>query len=159
MLQKNTFSLFRKPELSCLHALSFISLVALILFISTTNVYSAQVTIAWNQNSEPDVGGYKIHSGPSSGNYNNVINVGNQTSYTFPDLVEDQTYYFVATAYDTSNNESGYSAEMVYNVPDITPPNSSISINNGAESTNSTSVTLSLSSDDNVGVTGYYLLF
>jgi hypothetical protein len=43
------------------------------------------------------------------------------------------------------------------NDDDTTPPNSSISINNGAESTNSTSVTLSLSSDDNVGVTGYYL--
>ena len=36
-------------------------------------------------------------------------------------------------------------------------PDSSVSINNGAESTNSISVTLSFSSDDAVGVTGYYL--
>ncbi len=55
MLQKNAYSPFRKPELSCLHALSFISLVVLILFIATTNVYSSQVTRAWSQNTESDL--------------------------------------------------------------------------------------------------------
>jgi len=69
MLQNNTYSSFRKPELSSLHALSFISLVALILFIATTNVCSAQITLAWNPNTEPDLAGHKIYSGPSSGNY------------------------------------------------------------------------------------------
>ena len=116
MLQSNTFSLFRKLEISCLHSLSFISLVVLILFITITNVYSAQVRLAWNQNTESDLAGYKLYSGPSSGNYDNVYVVGNQTSYTIQDLVEGQTYYFAVTAYDKSNNESGYSAEEVYTV-------------------------------------------
>ena len=84
MLQKNTYSLFRKPELSSLYALFFISLVALILFISTTNVYSAQVTLAWDPNTEPYFAGYKIYSGPSSRNYDSVNDVGNQASYTYP---------------------------------------------------------------------------
>ncbi|KKK49750.1 hypothetical protein LCGC14_3131900, partial [marine sediment metagenome] len=46
---------------------------------------------------------------------------------------------------------------VIINDVDITPPNSSIIINDGAESTNSTSVTLSFSSQDDVGVTGYYV--
>ena len=88
MLQKSTYSPFRKFELSCLYTLSFISFVALIFFVVTTNVYSAQVTLAWDANTEPDVAGYKIYSGTSSGNYDNVIDVGNQTNGTIQNLVE-----------------------------------------------------------------------
>ncbi|MHC4269004.1 MAG: fibronectin type III domain-containing protein, partial [Planctomycetota bacterium] len=117
MLQNNTFSLFRKLETSCLHTLSFISLVILTLFISTTNVYSAQVMFGWNQNTESDLAGYKIYIGPSSGNYNNVNDVGNQTNYTIQNLILGQTYYVAVTAYDALNNESSYSAESVYTVP------------------------------------------
>ena len=117
MLQKNTFSPFRKPELSSLHALPFIFILALILFISTTNVYSAQVTLVWIPNTESDLAGYKVYYGNSSGNYDTNVDVGNQTSYTFSGLVSAKTYYIVATAYDTSGNESTYSDEAVYNVP------------------------------------------
>jgi len=122
MLQRNTYSLFRKPKLSSIHALSFISLVALILFISTTNVYSAQVTVEWNPNTEADIAGYQISSGPSSGNYDNFNAVVTQTSDTIQNLEEGQTYYIAARAIDTSNNKSDYSAEVVYTVPNNQPP-------------------------------------
>jgi hypothetical protein len=88
MLQNNTFSPFKKLKLSCLLALSFISFAALVLFIATTNVYAAQVIWVWNPNTEPDLAGYKIYSGSSSGNYDTVNDVGNQTSYTIQNLVE-----------------------------------------------------------------------
>ncbi len=117
MLQKNTYSLSRKLELSCLRALSFIFILALILFISITNAYSAQVTLEWDPNTEPDFAGHKIYSGPSSRNYDSVNDVGNQTSYTIQNLVEGQTYYIAVTAYNTFNTESDYSAEVVYTVP------------------------------------------
>jgi hypothetical protein len=42
-------------------------------------------------------------------------------------------------------------------IADTAAPNCSISINGGASSTNSTAVSLALSSTDNVGVAGYYL--
>jgi hypothetical protein len=42
-------------------------------------------------------------------------------------------------------------------IADTTAPNCSVSINGGASSTNSTTVTLVLSATDNVGVTGHYL--
>jgi fibronectin type 3 domain-containing protein len=120
----NTLSQFRKPGLSCLPALFFISLVTLILLISSTNVYSAQATLTWDPNSESDLAGYKVYYGNSSENYDTNIDVGNQTSYTISGLVDGNAYYFAATAYDTSSNESGYSEEVVYTAPiiDTTPP-------------------------------------
>ena len=158
MLQKNTYSPFRKPELSSIHALFFISLVALILFISTTNVYSAQVSLVWNPNTEPDLAGHKIYSGPSSGNYDSVNDVGNQTSYTIQNLVEGQTYYIAVTAYDTFNSESGYSAEVAYTVPilDLTAPSTPTPTSFQATTISTSQINLSWNaSSDNIGVTGY----
>ncbi len=108
----------------------FISLVALILilFLCTSNVYSAQATLYWNPNSESDLAGYKIYYGYSSRSYSSSIDVRKKTSYTISNLEEGVTYYFAATAYDKRKNESGYSNEVSYDVPitslsgDTTPP-------------------------------------
>ncbi len=156
MLQKNTVSPFRKSELFCLHALSFISLVALILFIATTNAYSAHVTLAWSSNTEPDLAGYKIYTGPSSGNYDNVHDVGNETNYTIQNLTEGQTYFIALTAYNTLNNESGYSESVVYTVPilDLTTPSTPTSLQATTISTSQIDLSWNASSD-NIGVTGY----
>lgn len=81
---------------------------------------AAEVDLAWNPNTESDLAGYKVYYGPTTGNYDNVNDVGDvgsETTYTIKDLVEGQTYYIAVTAYDTSNNESGYSVEVVYAVP------------------------------------------
>ncbi len=58
-----------------------------------------------------DLAGYKIHYGTTSGTYIEVIDVGNVTAYTVESLA-DGTYYFAATAYDTSGNVSDYSNEV-----------------------------------------------
>jgi len=99
-------------------------LLLLILVILTTafNSSAADVTIAWDANSDPDLAGYKFFYGASSGNYSFSKDVGNTTSYTVANLAEGETYYFAAKAYDTSNNESDYSIELVYTLP---APNSS----------------------------------
>lgn len=52
------------------------------------------------------VSGYKIYYGTEPGNYNTVLNVGNVTSFTVPNLTANTTYYFVVTAYDTAGVES-----------------------------------------------------
>lgn len=59
-----------------------------------------------------DLVGYKIHYGTASGVYDHSIDVGNVTTYALAGLTKGQTYYVVATAYDTSGNESGYSNEF-----------------------------------------------
>lgn len=58
-----------------------------------------------------DLVGYKIYYGTTSGNYTEVIAVGNVTTYKVEGL-QPGTYYFALTAYDTSGNESGYSNEV-----------------------------------------------
>lgn len=81
-----------------------------------------QVTLAWDANTEPDLAGYRIWYGQSSGMYGppTPINVGNVTTYTVNGLSSGVTYYFAATAYDTLGNESGYSNEVAYAPPAIT---------------------------------------
>jgi hypothetical protein len=59
-----------------------------------------------------DLGGYRIYYGRSSGTYDHSIDVGNVTIYTLTGLTPGQTYYVAAVAYDTSNDQSGYSNEV-----------------------------------------------
>lgn len=85
---------------------------ALLLFLHPPKVYSAQMTLAWDPNTEPDLGGYKVYYGTSSGTYGVPLNVGNGTDYTLTGLIEGQVYYIAVTAYDKSGNESVYSNEV-----------------------------------------------
>ena len=93
---------------------SFVALTLGLILVPAIAYALADVTLAWDANSEPDVTGYKLHYGTTSGNYTNHINVGNITQYTVPDLQEGTTYYFAATAYDVNDLESDYSAEVVH---------------------------------------------
>jgi len=63
-------------------------------------------------NTEPDLAGYKVFYGPTSQGYGTAINVGNVTSYTVTGLTAGKTYFLAVRAYDTSNNESGFSNEV-----------------------------------------------
>jgi len=66
---------------------------------------AAQVTLAWDANTEPDLAGYKLYYGLSSGSYEFSVDVGNQTSYSRSGLLDGQIHYFAATAYNVSLNE------------------------------------------------------
>ncbi|KHE90273.1 MAG: fibronectin type III domain-containing protein [Candidatus Scalindua rubra] len=79
--------------------------------------YLSQVTLTWDPNTEEDLAGYKLHYGTSSGNYNTVVNAGNQSYYTLSNLVSGQTYYISVTSYDLSGNDSTNSSEIIYTVP------------------------------------------
>ena len=101
-------------------AISALALICCLLPALT--MAAGSVTISWNANAESDLAGYRIYYGASSGNYSNVVTVGNATAYTFNSLNGGATYYFVVAAYDDSGNESGYSAEVSATVIDTTPP-------------------------------------
>ncbi len=79
--------------------------------------YAATVELEWDSNTEPELAGYKIYWGTSSGNYSSSKDVGKTTIYTISGLDEDKTYYFAATAYDGSKNESSYSNQVSFTVP------------------------------------------
>ena len=84
----------------------------------------ATLTVAWDKNQESNVTGYRVHYGTSRGNYQYKVDVGNSTSCSISGLGEGTTYYFAATAYDTGNNESGFSEELSYTIsnPPQPPP-------------------------------------
>lgn len=84
----------------------------------TVNVnYLSQVTLTWAPNTEADLAGYKLYYGTVSGNYDTVVNAGNQAYYTLSGLVSGQVYYISVTSYDLSGNESANSNEVLYTVP------------------------------------------
>ncbi len=98
----------------------FIALITYITLISTA--FAGTLTISWNRNTEPDIAGYKIYYGTSSGNYPNVITIndtnnnGGQTQYTISGLLEGQTYYLAMKAFDRGNNESAFSQEIIQTI-------------------------------------------
>ncbi len=102
-----------------------------LLFSVSTVVFGQQsdvVKLGWDANTESDLAGYKIYTGTVSGTYTNIIDVHNVTEFTIPNLTVDTTYFFAATAYDSSGNESGYSNEISYLVVDTIPPSAIITL-------------------------------
>jgi len=94
---------------------SFLILVAvsiLIPFFHGTNVFSAQITLAWDPNTEPDLAGYKVYYGTASRVYGSPISVGKVTTYILVGLTQGQNYFYSVTARDTSGRESEYSNEV-----------------------------------------------
>ncbi|OPY91640.1 MAG: Fibronectin type III domain protein [Syntrophus sp. PtaU1.Bin208] len=103
-----------------------LSSLTLVLFallsLLMTAAHAAQVTVAWDANADPAVTGYRVHYGTAPGNYTSHVDVGNATSCVISGLLEGLTYYFAATAYDGSGNESDYSASVGYTVPQAPAP-------------------------------------
>jgi len=64
------------------------------------------VTLNWDPNFEPDIAGYKLRYGTTSGTPSQTIDVGNTTTATVSDLNYSTTYYFTVTAYNTAGLES-----------------------------------------------------
>jgi len=97
----------------------FLLSVTLVFLLNPGPVYAGQATLSWvapstNEDGTPltDLGGYKIYYGTVSGTYTQNVDAGNVTTYTFNNLTDVQTYYFVATAYNTARFESSYSNEI-----------------------------------------------
>lgn len=107
--ERGPFLLFSRIRL-------FFLLVSSVVFLPSLG-QPAQVTLAWDNSPSPNVIGYKIYSGASSGNYSQSTNVGLTNSYTVTNLTEGQAYYFAATAIGTGGLESAYSNEINYIVP------------------------------------------
>lgn len=78
---------------------------------------SHSVTLTWNTSADPTVAGCNIYYGVSSGNYTNMVNAGNVTNTTISGLIAGVTYYFAATAYDSTGAQSDYSNEAICTVP------------------------------------------
>jgi chitinase len=125
------------------------------LFLSAT-AFAGPVTLAWDAVSAPELAGYRLYYGYSSGGYSVTLDVGNFTTAAVSGLDVGRTYYFAATAYDVYGDESNFSNEVSYVVPaaDSTPPTVAItSPAGGALVPKKSTVTINATASDNVGVT------
>ena len=92
-------------------ALVIAVIVASFLSLASQAEATGSVTLHWDQNVEPDIAGYHLLYGITSGSYTEQIDVGNTTTATVPGLA-DGTYFFVVTAYNTVAVESPPSNEV-----------------------------------------------
>jgi hypothetical protein len=84
--------------------------------LASLRLFGAQVTLAWDANTETDIVGYKVWYSSSSST-NTSMDVGKVTSATLPNLSDGTTYTFFATAYNSAGLESGPSTALTYTTP------------------------------------------
>lgn len=78
---------------------------------------TGSVTLAWNPSTSANIASYKIYYGMASQAYTQSVPVAGSTNVVITGLTENITYYFAATAVDSSGNESPFSNETSYSVP------------------------------------------
>jgi endonuclease I/fibronectin type 3 domain-containing protein len=81
------------------------------------------VDVDWSDNGEGDLSGYNVFRSETNGGPYTQLNVSQLGSSFYSDtaVTGGTTYYYVATAVDTSGNESGFSFE-VFGTPTGSPP-------------------------------------
>jgi hypothetical protein len=75
------------------------------------------ITLGWQASSDPTIAGYNVYYGTVSQQYTNEIPVGDANSVTINGLVPGVTYYFAATSYNSQNQQSAFTPEISYTVP------------------------------------------
>jgi len=79
---------------------------------SVADGWAKDITLEWDPNTEPDLGGYIVHYGTESGIYDHSLDVGNFTSAVISGLDENTQYYFAISAYNIDGLSSALSNEV-----------------------------------------------
>jgi len=98
---------------------SIILLLALCGCAALSGMAQGSVTLEWNHSPSTEAVGYHIYFG-QHGVARRVINVGYVTNVVVTGLDLATTYYFYATAYDSSGVESDFSNEVTHTTPSNT---------------------------------------
>jgi len=77
------------------------------------------VNLSWTASTSQNISGYNIYRGIKSGGPYSKINpvLNASTVYTDTTVADGQTYYYVATAVNSSNEESAYSNQTTAVIP------------------------------------------
>jgi Fibronectin type III domain len=82
-----------------------------------TRADASSLAIAWNPNTEQNLGGYVVAYGTASGRDDVRIDVGRTTSWTFSSAIPGSRYYFRVYAYNTQGIWSAPSNEVSATAP------------------------------------------
>lgn len=96
-------------------------IVVLALIASVDRVSAGTVWLTWHRSSDTKVVGYKIYYGAASHIYTANLAVGNVTNASITGLAEGTTYYFAARSSLAAGDESAFSNETSYQVPNPPP--------------------------------------
>jgi len=90
-----------------------IACLALVLLLSPGSVTALDVMLAWDANTEPGIGGYRVfmRQGGESYYYKRPEWIGRRTSCTILNLDDETNYCFVVRAFGNTGTESGDSNE------------------------------------------------
>jgi len=105
----------KTSPLRCLISLS----VFLLIMILSRAASADSITLTWDRNQEPDIGGYIIYWGNSSRDYTEAATVYDtatspvERNYVVEGLEEGTTYYFALKAFDLAGQASDFSDEIV----------------------------------------------
>jgi len=72
----------------------------------------ASIEIAWEQNSEADLAGYRLYRAVGDGDFERIAEVSQIPSYSDHAVEAGKTYRYVVSAFDQSGNESARSAAV-----------------------------------------------
>ena len=111
-----------KPRVRCRRILWVLITAALLLGICPVAATAGSLSLAWDDNTEADLAGYKVYIGTASQTFSQIVDVGHVTAFTVTDLQEGETYYSAVTAYDIYMNESDFSNEVSTTIPVTAPP-------------------------------------
>jgi fibronectin type 3 domain-containing protein len=80
---------------------------------------SHSVSLTWTASTSSSVVGYNVYRATTSGGPYAKVNGSSvaATAYSDGSVASGQTYYYVATAVDSSNSESAYSTQAKSIVP------------------------------------------
>ena len=81
------------------------------IFIPIDKAAAVQITLAWDENQEADLAGYKLYIGNAPRHYQTSINLGRITQYT-QNFADGAVYYFTLTATNQQGYESAFSNEV-----------------------------------------------
>ena len=95
-------------------------IILILIFLIWAGVsFAESVSLRWdapttNTDDTPltDLAGFNIYQGTETGVYGSPVNVGYTLCHIVTGLTAGITYYFAATAFDVSGNESAYSNEV-----------------------------------------------
>jgi hypothetical protein len=110
------------PKIKCCRLLMWFLPYLFVLVGFPASVWAMSVSLAWDPSPSSDVSGYRLYyknghtggppyHGTDAYEGDSPIDVGGRTDFTVTGLDDQQTYYFVVTAYN-ADAESGFSNEV-----------------------------------------------